>query len=51
MTPLTIREFSVAFSHQDIGEMTRLFRRYIPLFYGIAAFFCCFACLPMAYFF
>jgi len=45
MTPLIIREFSIAFSKNDLGEMARLFRRYIPLLYSIAAFFGCFACV------
>lgn len=42
MTPLITREFSIAFGKQDIPEMASLFRRYIPMLYGIAAFFACF---------
>lgn len=42
MTPLIIREFSIAFAKQDIHQMAHLFRRYIPLMYGVAAFFSCF---------
>lgn len=42
MTPLITREFSVAYSKQDLTQMAYMFRRYIPLFYGIAAFFSCF---------
>lgn len=45
MTPLIMREFSIAFSKNDLREMARLFRRYIPLLYSIAAFFGCFACV------
>jgi O-antigen/teichoic acid export membrane protein len=39
---LIIREFSIAYSRNDLQQMGYLFRRYIPLFYGIAAFFACF---------
>ncbi|GER94604.1 polysaccharide biosynthesis protein [hot springs metagenome] len=42
MTPLLIREFSIAYGQQDLSEMARLFRRYIPLLYSIAAYFSCF---------
>lgn len=42
MTPLITREFSIAYAKKDITEMASLFRRYIPLLYGIAAFFSCF---------
>lgn len=42
MTPLITREFSIAFAKQDLTQMAYLFRRYIPLLYGIAAFFSCF---------
>jgi O-antigen/teichoic acid export membrane protein len=42
MTPLITREFSIAYAKQDFTQMSYLFRRYIPLFYGIAAFFSCF---------
>jgi O-antigen/teichoic acid export membrane protein len=42
MTPLITREFSIAFAKQDLTQMAHLFRRYIPLLYGIAAFFSCF---------
>ena len=42
MTPLITREFSIAYAKQDISQMAFLFRRYIPLFYGVAAFFSCF---------
>jgi len=42
MTPLITREFSVAHNKEDLVQMARLFRRYIPLFYSITAYFCCF---------
>lgn len=42
MTPLITREFAIAFDKYDIPEMTRLFRRYIPMLYAIAAYFACF---------
>lgn len=37
MTPLLTREFSVAFGSKDIMEMRRLFGRYVPLLYTVAA--------------
>ena len=42
MTPLITREFAVAFGEKDLREMARLFRRYIPMLYAIAAYFACF---------
>ncbi len=42
MTPLFIRDFSIAFSNRNHREMSNLFSRYIPLFYSVAAFFSCF---------
>jgi O-antigen/teichoic acid export membrane protein len=42
MTPLLTREFAIAFEKQDLAQMAHLFRRYIPLFYGVAAYFACF---------
>lgn len=39
MTQLLTREFSRAWSEQNLDEMGRLFRRYIPLFYTIATYF------------
>lgn len=42
MTPLITREFSIAFAKNDLIEMARLFRRYIPMLYAIAAYFACF---------
>jgi hypothetical protein len=42
MTSLITREFSIAYATHDLTRMAYLFRRYIPPFYGIAAFFSCF---------
>jgi O-antigen/teichoic acid export membrane protein len=39
---LIIREFSIAYQNKDHIRVAHLFRRYIPLFYGIASFFSCF---------
>jgi O-antigen/teichoic acid export membrane protein len=45
MTPLLTRELAVAFAKQDINQMAHLFRRYLPLLYGIASFFSCFVAI------
>jgi O-antigen/teichoic acid export membrane protein len=42
MTPLIMREFSLSFEKNDLEEMARLFRRYVPMLYAIAAYFACF---------
>ncbi len=42
MTPLLMREFSIAHGNKDVTRMALLFRRYIPLLYSIAAYFSCF---------
>lgn len=42
MTPLIMREFSIAHGENNLAEMARLFRRYIPMLYAIAAYFACF---------
>jgi O-antigen/teichoic acid export membrane protein len=42
LTQLLTREFSVAFGKRDINQMRVMFRRYIPLIYGIVAYFACF---------
>jgi len=42
MTQLIMREFSIAYEKRDLSEMSRLFRRHIPLLYGITAIFACF---------
>jgi O-antigen/teichoic acid export membrane protein len=44
MSPLIMREFSIAFGRKDIPEMALLFRRYLPVLYSMAAIFGCFAC-------
>lgn len=38
MTPLIIREFSIAFGNNDFKKMRYLFSRYIPMIYSIIAF-------------
>jgi O-antigen/teichoic acid export membrane protein len=45
MTPLLMREFSIASHNKDNARMTYLFRRYIPLLYSIAAYFSCFVAI------
>jgi O-antigen/teichoic acid export membrane protein len=42
MQPLIAKEFAVNFIKKDFKQMAFLFRRYIPFFYSIAAFFSCF---------
>lgn len=42
MTPLLWREFAVAFEKNDLGRMSHLFNRYIPLLYSVAAALSCF---------
>jgi len=42
MTPLLMREYSILHDTNDLHEMGRLFKRYIPFLYAIAAFFSCF---------
>jgi O-antigen/teichoic acid export membrane protein len=42
LTPLIIREMSVANASKDIDRMRNLFQRYSPLMYSIAAFFAVF---------
>jgi O-antigen/teichoic acid export membrane protein len=42
MTQLITREFSIAYEKKDLAEMSRLFRRHIPLLYGITSIFACF---------
>ena len=39
MTPLLMREFSIAYSKKDFKLMSTLFKRYIPLIYMIAVYF------------
>jgi len=42
MTPVITREFSKSFEEGDIEEMGILFKRYVPMLYSLAAFFCVF---------
>jgi O-antigen/teichoic acid export membrane protein len=42
MTPLIIREFSIAYDKKDIKKMADIFRKHVPLLYSIASFFSCF---------
>jgi len=42
MTPLITREFAISFEKNDIPAMARLFRKYVPMLYSIAAYFGCF---------
>lgn len=42
MTPLLMREFSIAYFNKDIALMAHYFRRYVPLLYSVAAYFSCF---------
>lgn len=38
MTPLIMREFSMAYARQDLKQMAGLFRRHIPLLFSITVF-------------
>lgn len=42
MTPLVMRELSIAWGRQDKAEMARLIDRFAPLLYVVAAYFSCF---------
>ena len=42
MTPIITREFSKSYEQKNLQEMKRLFYRYIPMLYSIAAFFAIF---------
>lgn len=42
MIPLLAREYSIAYSKSDLGEMKRLFLRFVPMLYAITAYFGCF---------
>ncbi|WP_345980670.1 oligosaccharide flippase family protein [Sulfurimonas sp. HSL3-2] len=39
MTPIITREFSKSYEQKDLEQMKRLFYRYIPMLYSIAAYF------------
>ncbi|MFH0753289.1 MAG: lipopolysaccharide biosynthesis protein [Candidatus Omnitrophota bacterium] len=45
MTQLITREFSIAYQKKDFGEIARLFRRHIPLLYGVTASIACFVAM------
>lgn len=45
MTPLITRDFSIAYEKNDLQEMARLFRKFIPFLYSVAAYFACFIAL------
>ena len=42
MTPLVMRELSIAWGQKDVTAMGRLLTRFAPLLYAIAAYFSCF---------
>ncbi|MBE0497294.1 MAG: hypothetical protein IBX45_12820 [Campylobacterales bacterium] len=42
MTPLITREFSKSYEQKDLESMQKLFSRYIPMLYSIAAYFAVF---------
>ncbi|ADR35051.1 polysaccharide biosynthesis protein [Sulfuricurvum kujiense DSM 16994] len=42
MTPIITREFSKSYEHKNIEQMQKLFYRYIPMLYSLAAFFAVF---------
>ncbi|MBP7527607.1 MAG: oligosaccharide flippase family protein [Syntrophorhabdaceae bacterium] len=42
MTPLLMREYSILHCNNNLQEMGRLFKRYVPMLYAIAAYFSCF---------
>lgn len=42
MTPLLMREFSIAWGKKDLVAMGALLKRFAPLLYSIAAYFSCF---------
>lgn len=42
MTPLIMREFSIAYNNKDLKLMAQLFRKHVPLLYSITALLACF---------
>ena len=42
MTPIITREFSKSYAQNDLAQMRKLFCRYIPMLYSIAAYFALF---------
>ena len=45
MTPLLMREFSVAHGRKDLAGMGAMLERFAPMFYSVAAYFSVFICL------
>lgn len=42
LVPLITREYAISFAKKDMGEMRRLFSRFVPMLYAITAYFGCF---------
>jgi O-antigen/teichoic acid export membrane protein len=42
MIPLLAREYAISFEKRDLDEMRRLFTKFVPILYAIAAYFSCF---------
>lgn len=42
MTPLIIRDYSIAYAKKDFQRIAGLLRRYVPLLYAVTAYFSCF---------
>jgi O-antigen/teichoic acid export membrane protein len=42
LVPLMTREYAISFAKKDMGEMRRLFSRFVPMLYAITAYFGCF---------
>ena len=45
MTPLLMREFSMAHGRKDLAAMGAMLERFAPMFYSVAAYFSVFICL------
>lgn len=48
MTPLLMRELSIAWGKRDLAQMGSLLRRFAPLLYALAAYFSCFTLVEAA---
>jgi O-antigen/teichoic acid export membrane protein len=42
LTSLLLREYSLAFHDKNMNKLRAQFKRYVPLFYSLAAFFACY---------
>ena len=42
MVPLVMREYAISFANNNINELRRLFSRFCPMLFAIAAYFSCF---------